>query len=132
MFHCIRFSYTTCSHFPRVAPPNDSPDSVAFQPYVGSIFNCISKMLHRHIMSAGFPSRAISSFLRSAGDDLELGHQEITAIPVSAILSKLDTRIDTSLKVHHRLIRQSQPWRSTASSSITPAFAPINSHMWTT
>jgi hypothetical protein len=50
---------------PRVAQPEVKPDSVAFLPYVGSIFKRISKVLSRHIMSVGLPPRKIlSSFLQ--------------------------------------------------------------------
>jgi hypothetical protein len=79
--------YPQPSPSPRVAQPNEKPDSVAFLPYVGSIFNRISRVLsQQNITSMGLPPRNISSFLRSAKDDLGL------KTLVSAVRSTLGRR----------------------------------------
>jgi hypothetical protein len=57
----------------RVAQPDKEPGEVAFLPYVGSIFNCISRVLSQHnIKSVGLPPRKKSSVFRSVKDDLGL------------------------------------------------------------
>jgi hypothetical protein len=58
---------------PRVGQSDEKSDSVAFLPYVGSIFNHISRVPAGHnIKSVGLPPRKTSSFLRPAKDDLGL------------------------------------------------------------
>jgi hypothetical protein len=66
---------------PRVAQPNEKPDSVAFLPYVGSIFNCISRVLSLHIKSVSLPPRKISSFLWLVKDDMGLKMPGVYSIP---------------------------------------------------
>jgi hypothetical protein len=62
----------------RVTQPNEKPDSVAFLPYVRSIFNCISRVLSRHnIKSVGLPLRKIPRFLHSVKNDLRLKMQSL-------------------------------------------------------
>jgi Na+-transporting NADH:ubiquinone oxidoreductase subunit NqrF len=56
--------------------------SVAFLPYVRSIFNCISRVLSQHnIKFVDLPPRKISSFLWSVKDDLKLKMLGVYSIP---------------------------------------------------
>jgi hypothetical protein len=53
------------STLPMVAQPDEKPESFAFLPYVGLIFNCISRVLSQHnIKSVSLPPRKISRFLQ--------------------------------------------------------------------
>ncbi|PNF14479.1 hypothetical protein B7P43_G18379 [Cryptotermes secundus] len=70
------------NHRLNIRYPEDKQDSVAFLPYVGSIFNRISRMLSRHnIKSVGLPPKKLSSFLRSVKDSLELRTSGVYTIP---------------------------------------------------
>jgi hypothetical protein len=86
----------------RLAQPNEKPDSVAFLPYVGSIFNSISRVLSGHnIKSVGLPIRKIPSFLRSVKDDLRLKMLGIYSIPYrcsQVYNGQMGCSIDTRLK----------------------------------
>jgi hypothetical protein len=58
---------------PNISQPDEKLDSVAFLPYVGTIFNRISRVLSRHnIKSVGLPPKKVSAFLQSVKDNLEL------------------------------------------------------------
>jgi hypothetical protein len=58
---------------PNISKTDDNHDSVAFLPYVGTIFNRISRALSRHnTKSVGLPPRRICSFLRPVKDKLGL------------------------------------------------------------
>jgi hypothetical protein len=50
---------------PNISQPKDNPDSVAFLPYVRTIFNRISRVLFRHNInkSVGLPPKKVSGFL---------------------------------------------------------------------
>jgi hypothetical protein len=65
----------------RVALPSYNPDSVAFLPYVRSIFSHISRLLSGHIKSVGLWPRKISSFLRLIKGNLGLRMPELYSIP---------------------------------------------------
>jgi hypothetical protein len=65
-----------------VGQSDEKSDSVAFLPYVGSIFNRINRVLARHnIKSVGLPPRKISSFLQPVKDDLGLKTPGVYSIP---------------------------------------------------
>jgi hypothetical protein len=67
---------------PNISKTDDNPDSVAFLPYVGTIFNRISRVLSRHnIKSVGLPPRKIYSFLRPVKDRLGLRTPGVYRIP---------------------------------------------------
>jgi hypothetical protein len=67
---------------PNISHPEDNPDSVAFLPYVGSIFNRISRVLsRRNIKSLGLPPKKLSGFLRPVKDNLGLRTQGVYRIP---------------------------------------------------
>ncbi|PNF38064.1 hypothetical protein B7P43_G00358, partial [Cryptotermes secundus] len=58
---------------PNISRPEDKPGSVAFLPYVGTIFNRISRVLSRHnIKAVGLPPNKLSSLLRLFKDSLGL------------------------------------------------------------
>jgi hypothetical protein len=86
--------------------PNIKLDSDAFLPYIGSIFNCISKVLSWHIIIlVDLPPKKISSFHWPVEDDVGLGHWEYTAFPANVC-------IETRLKEQQRHIHLEDPWRS--------------------
>jgi hypothetical protein len=65
-------------------------NSVAFLPYVGPIFNRISRALSQHnIKSVGLHPTKVSSFLRPIKDNLGLRTLGICRTPVSAARSTL-------------------------------------------
>jgi hypothetical protein len=67
---------------PNMSQPEDNPDSVAFLPYVGTIFNRISGVLSRHnIKSVGLPPKKLSGFLRPVKDNLGLRTPGVYRIP---------------------------------------------------
>jgi hypothetical protein len=67
---------------PNISQPEDNPDSVAFLPYVGGIFNRISRVLSRHnFKSVGMAPKKVSSFLRPVKDNLELRTPGVYRIP---------------------------------------------------
>jgi hypothetical protein len=73
------------SALPKGCPANRKPDSVAFLPYVRSIFNHTSRVLSQHnIKSVGLPPS-----LRSVEDHLGLNTPEYTASAVSAVRSTM-------------------------------------------
>jgi hypothetical protein len=58
---------------PHLPQPDNEPHSVAFLPFVGTIFNLISRVLARHnIKSVGLPHMKLSSLLRPVKDHLGL------------------------------------------------------------
>jgi hypothetical protein len=79
---------TALNPSPRVDQSDEKSDSVAFLPYVGTIFNRISRVLARHIIkSVGLPPRKLSGFLRPVKDDLGLRTPGVYSIPLSAAKS---------------------------------------------
>jgi hypothetical protein len=70
------------NHPPKVVQPDEKPDSVAFLPFVGSIFKRISRVLSRYnTKSVGLPPTKISSFLRSVRNDRGLKTPGVYNIP---------------------------------------------------
>jgi hypothetical protein len=58
---------------PLLPQPDNKPHSVAFLPFVGTVFNRISRVLARHnINSVGLPHMKLSSFFRPVRHHLEL------------------------------------------------------------
>jgi hypothetical protein len=101
---------------PGVGQTNGKPDSVAFLPYVGSIFNHISRMLARHnIKSVGLPPRKISSFLRPVKDHLGLRTPGVYSIPCECgqvYIGQTGHSVDTKLKEHQQHICLEHPDKS--------------------
>jgi hypothetical protein len=92
-----------------VGQTDGKPDSVAFLPYVGSMFNRISRVLARHnIKSVGLPPRKITSFLRPVKDDLGLRTPGVYSIPCECgqvYIGQTGSSVDTRLKEYQRHIR---------------------------
>jgi hypothetical protein len=56
---------------PNFSRPEDKPDSIAFLPYIRTLFNRISRVLSRHnIKSVGLPPNKLSSLLWPVMDSL--------------------------------------------------------------
>jgi hypothetical protein len=67
---------------PLLPQPDNKPHSVAFLPFVGTVFNGISRVLARHnIKSVGLPHIKLSSLLRPVKDHLGLRTQRVYRIP---------------------------------------------------
>jgi hypothetical protein len=75
---------------PNCSQPDYNPNSVTFLPYVGTLFNRISRVLTRHnVKSVGLPCKTMSCFLRYVKDNLRLRTPVYTESPVSAARSTL-------------------------------------------
>jgi hypothetical protein len=62
--------------------PDNKPDSVAFLPFVGTVFNRISRVLARHnIKSVGLPHMKSSRLLRPVKDPQGLRTPGVYRIP---------------------------------------------------
>jgi hypothetical protein len=118
----------------RVALAPEKPVSVIFLPYLSMTFNCISRLLSRHIISVGLPLRKIPSFLRPVKDVLELKAPDVYSIPCKcgqvcmAVPSRPGSRSTSAISVWS--IQTSQSWPNTALtwaavfSSRTPPSSP--------
>jgi hypothetical protein len=95
----------------RVGQSDEKPDSVAFLPYVGTIFNCITRVLAWHnIKSVGLPPRKLSGFLLPVKDDLGLRTPGVYSIPCECgqvYIGQTGRSVDTRLKEHQRHSRTS-------------------------
>jgi hypothetical protein len=93
---------------PHVDQP-DKPNSVTFLPFVGTIFNCISRVLARHnIKPVGLPHWKLSSLLRLVKDHLGLRTPDIYRIPFECgrvCIGQTGHSVDTRLKEHQWHIR---------------------------
>jgi hypothetical protein len=87
---------------PNINQPDDNPDSVAFLPYVGPIFNQISRVLSQHnIRSVGLPPKKVSSFLWPVKDNLGLRTPGVYKIPCECgkvYIGQTGHFVDTRLK----------------------------------
>ncbi|PNF15534.1 hypothetical protein B7P43_G16534 [Cryptotermes secundus] len=101
---------------PNISRPEDKPGSVAFLPYVGTIFNRISRVLSRHnIKAVGLPPYKLSSFLRPVKDSLGLRTPGVYSIPCECgkvYIGQTGRSVDMRLKEHQRHIRFEQPDKS--------------------
>jgi hypothetical protein len=100
----------------KISQPEDNQDSVAFLPYVGTIFNRISRMLSRHnIKSVGLPPKKVSGFLRPVIDNLGVrtpGVYRISCECAKLYIGQTGRSVDTRLKEHQRYIRPEHPDKS--------------------
>jgi hypothetical protein len=72
----------------------DEPNSVAFLPFVGTIFNGISRVLAQHnIKSVGLPHMKLSSLLCPVKDHLGVRTPGVYRIPLRVAGSILDRRV---------------------------------------
>jgi hypothetical protein len=95
----------------REDTPKEELTSVAFLPFVGPTFNCISRMLTRHnIKTVGVLPRKVTSFLLPIKDDLGLKTAAVYSIPCKrgkVYIGQTWCSTETRIKEHHRHIRLS-------------------------
>jgi hypothetical protein len=128
------------NHCPNISQPDNNPDSVAFIPHVGPIFNRISRVLSQHnIKSVGLPPKRVSSFLQPVKDILELRIPGIYRIAWEwgkVYIGQTGCYMDTRLKECQQHIQTSQPWLNTESTWDTafnftiPPSSPLKPDTW--
>jgi hypothetical protein len=101
---------------PLLPQPDNKPHSFAFLPFVGTVFNRISRALARHnIKSVGLPHMKLPSLLRPVKDQLGLRTPGGYRLPCECgrVYSGLTGRsVDIRLKEHQRHIRLEHPNKS--------------------
>jgi hypothetical protein len=89
--------------------PNNDPNSVAVLPFVGTVFNHVSKVLARHnIKSVGLSRMKLSSLLRPVKDRLGLGTPGVYRILCErgkVYTGQTGCFVDIRLREHQRHIR---------------------------
>ncbi|XP_033606939.1 uncharacterized protein LOC117282232 [Cryptotermes secundus] len=113
--HNTQQIYRVLSCHPSISWPDNEPFSVAFLPYVGTIFNQISRVLSWHIRSVGLPPTKVSSFLRPVKESLGLRTPGVYRIPCKCgkvYIGQTGCSIDTRLKDHQWHIRLEDPDKS--------------------
>jgi hypothetical protein len=94
---------------PLLPQPENKPHSVAFLPFVGIIFNRISRVLARHnIKFVGLPHMKLSSLLRPAKDHLGIRTPGVYRIPRECCrfyIGQTGLSVGIRLKEHQRHIR---------------------------
>jgi hypothetical protein len=94
----------------------DKPYSAAFLLFVGTIFNCISRVLARHnTISVGLTHMKLSSLLRPPTDHLGLktaGVYKILCESGRIYIGQTGHSVDIRLKEHQRHIRPDHPEKS--------------------
>jgi hypothetical protein len=107
-------------------PQPDKPHSVAFLPFVGTIFNRISRVLTRHnIKSVGLPHMKLSILLRPVKDHLGLRTRGVYKIPCECgrvYIGQTGRSVDIRLKEHQRHIRQHLDKSTVAEHSIDQGY----------
>jgi hypothetical protein len=99
---------------PLLPQPDNKPHSVAFLPFVGTVFSRISRVLARHNMkSVVLPHMKLSSLLRPVKDHLGLRTPGAYRIPDECGRVYIEHWIlDIRLKQHQRHIRLEHPDKS--------------------
>jgi hypothetical protein len=96
--------------------PDNEPHSLAFLPFVGTVFNRISRVLAQHsIKSVGLPHMKFSSLLHPVKDHLGLRTPEVYRIPCECgrvYIGQTGRSVDIRLKEHQRHIRLQHPDKS--------------------
>jgi hypothetical protein len=94
---------------PLLPQPDNEPHSVAFLPFVGTVFKRISRVLARHsIKSVGLPYMKLSSLFRPVKDHLGLRTPGVYMIPCECgrvYIGQTGRSLDIRLKEHQRHIR---------------------------
>jgi hypothetical protein len=97
---------------PHLPQPDNEPNSVAFLPFVGTVFNRISRVMARHnIKSVGLPH----SLLHPVKDHLGLRTPRVYRIPCECgrvYNGQTGSSVDIRLKEHQRHIRLEHPVKS--------------------
>jgi hypothetical protein len=103
---------------PHLPQPDNKPHSVAFLPFVGTVFNRISRALARHnIKSVGLPHMKLSIVLRPVKDHLGLRTRGVYRIPCECgrvYTGQTGRSVDIGLKEHQRHVRLEHPDKSAA------------------
>jgi hypothetical protein len=91
------------NRYPSLDQPDNKPNSVAFLPFVGAVFNRISRVLALHnIKSVGFPYMKLSSLLHPIKDHLGLRTPGVYRIPCECggglYIGQMDHSMDIRLK----------------------------------
>jgi hypothetical protein len=106
------------SRHPLLPQPDNEPNSVAFLPFVGTIFNRISRVVARHnIRSVGLPQMKLSSLLRPVKDHHGLRTPGVYRIPCEcgrAYVGQTGRPVDIRLEEQQRHIRLDHPDKSAA------------------
>jgi hypothetical protein len=101
---------------PHLPQPDNEPNSVAFLPFVRTIFNRTSRVLARHnIRSVGLPHLKLPSLLRPVKDRPGLRTSRVYRIPCECRRVYIGQRrrsMDIMLKENQRQIRLEQPEKS--------------------
>jgi hypothetical protein len=101
---------------PLLPQPDKKPHSFAFLPFVGTVFNRISRVLARHnIKSVGLPHMKLSSLLHLVKDHLGLRTSGVYRIPCECgrvYIKQTCRSVDIGLKEHQRHIRLEHPDKS--------------------
>jgi hypothetical protein len=94
---------------PHLPQSDYEPHSVVFLPFVGTVFNRISRVLARHnIRSVGLPHMKLSSLLRPVKDHLGLRRPGVYRIPCECgrvYIGQTGRSVDIRLKEHQWHIR---------------------------
>jgi hypothetical protein len=98
---------------PHLPQPDNEPHSVPFLPFVGTVFNRISRVLARHsIKSVGLPHMKLSSLLHPVKDQLGLRTSGVYRIPCECgrvYTGQTGRSMNIRLKEHQRHIRLEHP-----------------------
>jgi hypothetical protein len=101
--------YRSLNRRPHLPQPDNKFHSVAFLPFVGTVFNRISRVLARHnVRSVGLPRMELSSLLRPVKDHLGLRTPGIYRIPCECgrvYIGQTGRSVDIRLKEHQRHTR---------------------------
>jgi transposase len=101
--------HRTLNRRPLLPQPDNTPHSVAFLPFVGTVFNRIRRVLARHnIKSVGLPHTKLSSLLRPVKDHFGLRTPGVYRIPCECgrvYIGQTGRSVDIRLKEHQRHIR---------------------------
>jgi hypothetical protein len=101
---------------PHLPQPDNKPHSFAFLPFVGTVFNRISRVLAQHnIKSVGLPHMKLSSHLHPVKDHLGLRTPGVYRIPCECgrvYIGQTGRSVDIRLKEHQRHIRLEHPDKS--------------------
>jgi hypothetical protein len=104
------------NHRLHLHQPDNEPHSVALLPFVGTVFNRISRVLARHnIKSVGLPHMKLSSLLRPVKDHLGLRTPGVYRIHCECgrvYTGQTGRSVDIRLKEHQRHIRLQHPDKS--------------------
>jgi hypothetical protein len=101
------------NHRPHLYQSDNEPNSFAFLPFVGTIFNRLSRVLARHnIKTAGLPHMKLSSLVRPVKYNLGISMPDVYRILCQCgriFFGQSCRSVDIRLKEHQRYIRLEHP-----------------------